>query len=204
MPILEQPMTFIPEHEQVPIGFLVRSRLSLEALRRGEFVEEPVEPRWKDYDADPESLVSVLAEGFDTRHWSILAALDGERRVAGAVVARDTPGLDLLEGRSDLCSLLDIRVHPDARGRGVGRSLFVAACDWAARHGCTELKVETQDVNVGACRFYAAMGCRLATINVGAYRPKLDEAQLFWRRRVEYGRSCVPGGPVDDGSRGER
>jgi GNAT superfamily N-acetyltransferase len=60
--------------------------------------------------------------------------------------------------RSDLAVLWDIRVQPERRGRGVGKALFYASVDWACRRGCRQLKVETQNVNVAACRFYASQG----------------------------------------------
>ena len=69
------------------------------------------------------------------------------------------------------------------RGRGVGSALFGAAESWAAARGCTELKVETQDINVRACRFYEARGCRLRAIDRATY-PGLDEVQMLWYRAL--------------------
>jgi ribosomal protein S18 acetylase RimI-like enzyme len=97
-------------------------------------------------------------------------------------VAFDTTGVDMLEGRSDLSVLWDIRVAPDARGRGVGAALFRAAEAWAAARGCRWLKVETQNVNVPACRFYARQGCVLGGIHRFAYPELPDEIQLLWYR----------------------
>jgi hypothetical protein len=42
------------------------------------------------------------------------------------------------------------------------------------------LEVETQNVNVPACRFYARMGCTLGAINCFAYADAPDEVQLRW------------------------
>ena len=67
----------------------------------------------------------------------------------------------MLEGRHDLAVLWDIRVAPSSRRRGVGAALFCAATEWAAATGYQELKVETQNVNVAACRFYGRHGCEL-------------------------------------------
>ena len=93
--------------------------------------------------------------------WHMWLARIGNQGVGGASVALGTSGLDMLEGRSDLAVLWDLRVAPDFRGRGVGRALFFEACSWARDRGCTELKVETQNINAPACRFYAAVGCQL-------------------------------------------
>ena len=49
-----------------------------------------------------------------------------------------------------------------------------------ARKGMQEMKVETQDINVAACRFYAAMGFRLTVIVPEAY-VGLDETMLIGR-----------------------
>ena len=67
----------------------------------------------------------------------------------------------MLDRRADLLVLWDIRVNPDCRGQGVGSALFQQAEAWGRAHGCRQLKVETQNINVNACRFYRAMGCEL-------------------------------------------
>jgi len=174
----------LPAHEAIPIRFLASSRLCVEALRRGEFIELPIAPFWKDYDVNPADRMTSFASQHDASNWALIAAFDGARRIGGMLLARDTPTVDMLEGRRDLAVMLDVRVHPDARGLGVGKALFAEASRWANENGCTELKVETQDINVGACRFYAAMGFHLAEVNPHAYPPELNETQLIWRRAV--------------------
>jgi len=54
--------------------------------------------------------------------------------------------------------LWDIRVSAAERGTGIGSALFRAAEDWARARGCGWLKIETQNVNAAACRFYQKMG----------------------------------------------
>jgi GNAT superfamily N-acetyltransferase len=105
--------------------------------------------------------------------------LDGAR-VGGAAVALGTSNVELLEGRKDLAVLWDLRVAGEARRHGVGTALVRAASAWALGRGCTDLKVETQNVNVPACRFYAAQGFELRAINRLAYRTLPDEVQLLW------------------------
>ncbi len=46
------------------------------------------------------------------------------------------------------------------------------------------LKIETQNVNVRACRFYAAMGCTLVAFDERAYRNHPQEAQLIWFKNL--------------------
>ena len=98
-------------------------------------------------------------------------------------MAVDTPGVNVLEGRRDLAVLWDIRVHPDERGRGIGSRLLKCATDWASEGGCKWFKVETQNVYVPACRFYASQGCTLGAIHRYGYAgcPEVaHEAMLLW------------------------
>ena len=111
------------------------------------------------------------------------AQLAGEL-IGGAVIAFSTPSADLLEGRLDLAVLWDIRVSPDVRGRGVGSALFRAVETWATGKGCKELKVETQNINVAACRFYARHGCVLRAADRSAYPQFPGEVQLLWYKNL--------------------
>lgn len=166
----------------VPIRFAVRSRFR---VRPGtlELVEERVEPAYEyDYDAlEP----PVRWREWDLSGWGFLAAFDGGVRAGAAAIAMCTPGLGLLEGRGDLAALWDIRVRPEHRGKGVGKQLFEAALAWARDRGASELRVETQDINVPACRFYGRRGCRLAFANPGAYAHDRSQVQLLWALRLD-------------------
>jgi len=73
----------------------------------------------------------------------VLSAWSHGARVGGAVIAWNTPTVHLLEGRTDLALLWDLRVAPESRGQGVGTALFQAAESWAASRGVRWLKVET-------------------------------------------------------------
>eukprot|EP01116_Phalansterium_solitarium_P005281 TRINITY_DN16787_c0_g1_i1.p1 TRINITY_DN16787_c0_g1~~TRINITY_DN16787_c0_g1_i1.p1 ORF type:complete len:238 (-),score=26.41 TRINITY_DN16787_c0_g1_i1:57-770(-) len=156
---------------------------------------ELLSPLVKDYDALPGAgTPSSWASDFDMSRWLMLAAyssgpdpcgrgLDPCRHlVGGALVAFDTASVDMLEGRRDLAVLWDIRIATRWRGRGIGASLFRAAESWASEHGCHELKVETQNNNPAACKFYARQGCNLSAVNHGAYAELPDEVQLSWRK----------------------
>ena len=54
----------------------------------------------------------------------------------------------------DLCYLEDLFTAPEARGRGVGRALILAVCDWARAHGCGSVYWQTRDDNATARRLY--------------------------------------------------
>lgn len=116
----------------------------------------------------------------DISHWGFFAAHDAGRRVGGAVVAHRSPAVRMLEGRTDLAVLWDIRVAPSHRRHGVGSRLLQAAARFAWDQGCTVLKVESQSTNPAACRFYAKHGFKLGGVRQGAYADLPDEIQLLW------------------------
>ncbi|MFP4344673.1 MAG: GNAT family N-acetyltransferase [Anaerolineales bacterium] len=186
--IAEVGIAGLSEYAKVPICFEVRSIFEVELLEDGLggmlLHERAVAAASvKDYDALPGGRPEDWPQEFDLRNWAIFLATERGRPVGGATVAYNTAGVNMLEGREDLAVLWDIRVHPDARGRGIGRALFRRAVTFARERSCSQLKVETQNVNVRACRFYAAQGCRLGVIHRYAYAGEpavADEVMLLW------------------------
>lgn len=144
-------------------------------------------PYVKDYDAVDGDHPTHWARRFDLSKWVAFAARIGSMRVGSAAVAFDTPQVELLEGRRDLAILWDLRVAPSSRGRGVGAALFQAAEEWAMARGCRELKIETQNVNVPACRFYASRGCELRAASRFVYPDLPEEIQLLWYKELPRG-----------------
>lgn len=172
----------------VPIAFEVRRVLHPQLLDGGlggiALHPQPVQPPYlKDYDACAEGGPAGWAQAWDLSRWGFFLARHRGRCVGAAAVAFDTPGVNLLDGRDDLAVLWDIRVHPDFRRQGLGSRLFQRAAAWARTRGCRQLKAETQNVNVPACHFYMAQGCRLGAIHRHAYacHPALaHETMLLW------------------------
>ena len=80
--------------------------------------------------------------------------------------------------------LWDLRVEPQARRRGIGQALLAAAEGAVRSRGARSLHVETQDVNVGACRFYARQGFSLDGIARGTYPQLPHETRLLWTKRL--------------------
>lgn len=113
--------------------------------------------------------------------WLIAVAMEGDAVIGGAIVARGAPEYELVEGGHGSAALVDIRVNAGSRGCGIGRLLFAYVARSCREFGCRELLIETQDVNVSACRFYQAMGCSVHSITEQAYGPDLDEARIIWR-----------------------
>lgn len=190
--IREESSLGLAEHAGVAIAFGAASRVDLSALEDPagwRLVEVPTPTRRKDYDAveGPRE----WAARFDVARWGLVSAWAGEaetgderiggERIGGAVIAMDAAGVDLLGGRRDLALVWDLRVAPEWRGRGAGRALWAAAEAWALARGCVEIRVETQDANPAACRFYARQGLAPVAVVAGAY-PGLDEAMILWGR----------------------
>lgn len=182
----EEPMSALAEHAKVSIAFDVNSVLEVTATSDGiTLAERPVSPPWvKDYDAIEGEGPTRWADRFDVSSWGLISAHGGAVRLGGTVIAFNTAGVNMLEGRSDLAVMWDIRVVPQWRGRGVGRLLFQAAERWATSRGCTQLKIETQNINVDACRFYATQGCELGAIDRFAYPDLPGETQLLWYKSL--------------------
>jgi ribosomal protein S18 acetylase RimI-like enzyme len=173
------------EYASVPIKFEVKSTLQVELVDGGlggmHLRQQPVVQAYtKDYDSYGE-LPTDWPKLFDVRKWGFFLAMDGDGLAGAAAVAFDTSGVFMLEARRDLSVLWDIRVRPEYRG--VGIALFRYAAGWSRKRGCRQMKVETQNVNVPACRFYQRMGCKLGEIRrfeYAAVPAVAHEVMLNW------------------------
>jgi GNAT superfamily N-acetyltransferase len=185
----QEPVTEIAAYATVPIAFAIHRVLDVEVrpdCAEGFLLSERelAVPYLKDYDAIEGAIEGEgplrWSSRFDVSNWVLFVARVEGRRVGGAAIAVNTPGLEMLEGRPDLAVLWDIRISPGARGSGVGSALFGAVEKWAASHDYRQLKIETQNVNVPACRFYERQGCMLRSIRHFAYPNLPDEVQRLW------------------------
>ena len=189
MRVSEEPANSLDAYGTVPISFEVRSILEVTASLNGlgglVFTERPVHPPYlKDYDAEAGARPIDWAARFDISRWAFFGAWLGNRRIGGAAVAVHTPGLTVLDASEDQALLWDLRVAPARRRQGVGAALLAAVEAWASVRNYRELKVETQNINVPACRFYASHGFELGGINRFAYRSFPEETQLFWYKEI--------------------
>lgn len=186
----EEPVSGLAGQAQVSIAFEVDRIFDVEpqagAPSGFALVERRLDvPYVKNYDSVEEDKPSQWAKRFDVSNWGFIVARLNGGCVGGAVIAFNTPDVDMLEGRGDLAVLWDIRVLPEFRGRGVGALLFQAAEAWALARGCRQLKVETQNINVPACKFYAGQGCVLKTATRFTYPDLPNEVRLIWQKNLK-------------------
>jgi GNAT superfamily N-acetyltransferase len=166
------------------IAFRVDSRMARDpgAPAPDALVEVPVVPPFvKDYDTLAGMSPLEWPSRYAMERWGLLVARMEGRVVGGAAVA---PGAEVMPEHAvevGTAVLWDLRVAPERRGRGVGSALFRAAERWVRAQGYRALLVETQDVNVAACRLYARMGCRLVSYDEQGYDTMPGEARLIWR-----------------------
>lgn len=175
-------------YANIPISFMVSSILNVELIQDGMggilLKEVAIDiPYIKDYDNTPEDRPSKWSTLFDIKNWGFFLAYEELIPVAGAAIAFDTKGVNMLEERADLSVLWDIRVLPEKRRHGIGKALFKKACEWSGIRSCNQMKIETQNINTAACHFYKSMGCKLGMIHRYAYcqDPKIaQEVMLNW------------------------
>lgn len=185
-----EPASRLEDYANVSIAFEVRSVFEVRATAPDDenaftLIERPVdEPYLKDYDAHVDDGPAGWTSRFDTSGWALFAAFDGRDRVGGAIGVMRSPDIEMFGDRTDLAILWDIRVAPAWRGKGVGALLLRAVEDWARGGGASTLEVETQDINVPACRFYERHGFRLGAVNPDAYPDLPNEMQLLWYKEL--------------------
>lgn len=189
MEIREIGVDLLSSYAAIPDSFKVESEFRVELIDKGlggmRFVEEKITPyiKWDDQ-SDEKLKPESWPEHFDINKMGVFMAFKDSRPVGGAAVLIDVPaGMITHFEKEGTAVLWDIRVHPDDRRRGIGSMLFKQAVDWAKRKGCVYLKIETQNVNVPACRFYSKNGCVLGAIHRYGYASVANvahESMLLW------------------------
>jgi ribosomal protein S18 acetylase RimI-like enzyme len=156
---------------QVDGAFTVAERLRVQA-RAGvlSYTVESVPPFIKRYPAEALDLASFIGNPDKVIY---LAYVD--ENLAGQII--------LWENWNGYGYINDIAVDARYRRLGIGRQLIARAVEWARARGLPGLMLETQDINVAACRFYASCGFRLGGFDQYLYRglhPEMDEVALYW------------------------
>jgi GNAT superfamily N-acetyltransferase len=180
-----EPVIDLSEYARIPSQFEAKTVFDVCLIETGfELVERIIEkPYLKNYD-EFEAPLSWL-HSFDTSAWGLVTVFVDGLRCGGAVIAFATHGVDMLEGRQDLAVLWDMRIASEYQRQGLGKKLFAAAENWARERGCVELKIETQNTNPSACKFYQAQGCTLSDVRHGVYPELPRDVQLIWRKRID-------------------
>ena len=185
--VRERGVSVIPQYATVPIAFDVTSVLDIEQDKDGQFAlkERRLDhPYVKNYDTIDGEGPRHWPRRFDISNWGIFTAPLNGQHVGGAAVAFKTPGFMMLDQHDDIAVLWDIRVSPKPAGGELVPHSSAQPKIGAKDRGCRYLKIETQNINVAACRFYAAQGCELRAANRHAYPEFPDEIQLIWYKTL--------------------
>ncbi|MEK7433234.1 MAG: GNAT family N-acetyltransferase [Cyanobacteriota bacterium] len=176
------------EYSKIPMSFEINSFFDISLKKNGlegiTITEKIIDkPYLKDYDKYENPTLWV--NDFDLTNWGIfIAKNEFSENIGGLAVAYKTQGNHMLEGRDDMTVLWDIRIHPNYRKNGIGSLLFKKAVDFSKEHNCKIIKIETQNNNVPACKFYAKQGCYLGGIHPNIYKEFPDEIQLLWYKEL--------------------
>src|SRR5690242_18887885 len=127
----------------------------------------------------------IWKESFDLFAWNFFLAYENNTLGGGPAITADDIDDAILEDRDDPTVLWDIRVRPERRGARIGSRLFRVAEKWSQKKGFDELKIETQNNNLPAIRFYQKHGCTLRQITPFAYPEFPDEVKLLWYKDLK-------------------
>jgi streptothricin acetyltransferase len=151
--------------------FIVDSKLVLQA-ENGiiSYSVTSVEPYQKRYIFEEKDYPSYIANPNKTIYF---AYMDGQ--LAGQI--------DVSKHWNTYAWIGDFFVDVGFRRHGVGHVMMQKAVDWAKVRNLPGIMLETQDVNVQACRFYENFGFRLYGFDTYLYKgwnPSTNEIALYW------------------------
>jgi len=179
--------TYFPQYDRIPMRVNVTDHYKIDKINRGlggfTLVETPVEPYVKDFCTGDDGSVTGWEKRFDIFNWAFFMAFDGNRPVGAATVVSRTKEINGCEGRDDLAVLWDIRVEDTYQRQGVGQMLFDLAVKWSREQNLSQMKIECQNNNVPAVKFYHKQGAVLSTVDEYAYYNELEyrhETKLIW------------------------
>ena len=117
--------------------------------------DDPFIDDWSE--ADYQTLISCLKNTIATGGF-VYAAFD-EERLKGFVSVES----GLFGGEQQYLDLSSIHVSEDMRAKGIGKSLFLAAREWAKNNGARKLYISAHSA-VESQAFYKKMGCVEAVV----------------------------------------
>ncbi len=107
-----------------------------------------------------------------------------DKTVFLAVSDRAEGQITLRSNWNNFAYIEELYVLEAVRGQGIGRRLVKRAEDWAAERRLKGLMLETQDLNLAACRFYAKTGFRIGgtdtLLYAGLGTELAEERAIFW------------------------
>jgi len=177
--------TYFQQYDLIPMLVYVSSYYQVNKINHGlsgfTFEEVPVKPYTKDMSIY--EIASEYEEQFDISNWAVFMAFDESKAIGGITVVSRTKEVIMLSGRDDLAILWDIRIDDSYKRQGVGQSLFDMAVTWAKNQGLKQMKIECQNNNIPACKFYHKQGAVLSAIDEYAYYNEPEcrhETQFIW------------------------
>jgi ribosomal protein S18 acetylase RimI-like enzyme len=170
-------------YDSIPMKVLVKTIFEVERINAGlggfVFTEKPVAEYIKNLGSY--TIMTELEKRFDLSNWAFFMAFSDSKPVGAASVVSNCSAIRLLDGRDDLSVLWDIRIDDDYKSQGIGSKLLNLALEWSKKKKLRQMKIECQNNNVPACRFYHKHGAYVGAINEYAYyKEKEDEVQLIW------------------------
>jgi ribosomal protein S18 acetylase RimI-like enzyme len=176
-------------YDKVPMVVHIKSKFVIKKIDRGLggflFEEVPVEEYSKDFTRFEKAM--DYEKHFNISGWAFFMAFDEDEPIGAVTVSARNSSCDILDKRDDICALWDIRVAKGYKHSGIGQHLFDMARAWATEEGFSQMKIECQNTNVPACRFYHKQGAQLCRIDEYAYYSEYynekdirDEIGLIW------------------------
>lgn len=176
---------YFKEYDTIPMQVNVNSHYELERINNGLggilLKEVPVKPYTRDFSEYAKA--TKFSEKFDITNWAFFMAFDDEKPIGAVTIVSRTPDIRMLDGRDDLTVLWDIRVDDKYKHQGIGQKLFDLAVEWSRSNGFKQMKIECQNNNVPACKFYHKQGAILRKIDEYAYIDDTEsafEVQFIW------------------------
>jgi GNAT superfamily N-acetyltransferase len=176
---------YFEEYDKIPMVVHVKSILKLEKVDNGlgGILLKEVTFQEHTKDLGKYEKATEYAKEFDITNWTFFMAFDDDLPIGAATIASRTENVNILDGRDDMTVLWDIRVDDRYKKQGVGTELLTKAVQWCKEKGFKQMKIECQNNNVPACRFYHKQGAVLGKLDEYAYYKDIeirDEVQLIW------------------------
>ena len=123
--------------------------------------------------ADLESYQKIAAEGLSVGAWD-----------AGRPVGMSIAGAEVWNGT---LWIWEFHVDPEYQGQGIGRRMMDALAAGGRAAGLRTMRVETQNTNVRAIRFYRRVGFQTDAVDITFYTNhdlEGGEVAVFMKRRL--------------------